>query len=46
MIKYRRKRKKIIAAGKLLPMKRSFELNNLPLGNNYILMDESTLPFE
>jgi hypothetical protein len=26
-------------------MKKDFELNNPPLGNNYILMDESTLPF-
>ncbi len=38
---------KIIAAGKSIVTneKGVFELNNLPLGNNYILMDESTLPF-
>jgi len=38
---------KIIAAGKSLVTneKGVFEFNNLPLGNNYILMDESTLPF-
>lgn len=38
---------KIIAAGKSLVTneKGSFELNNLPLGKNYILLDESTLPF-
>ncbi|MGZ9735001.1 hypothetical protein [Flavobacterium sp. GNP002] len=38
---------KIIAAGKSIVTneKGVFEFNNLPLGNNYILMDESTLPF-
>lgn len=38
---------KIIAAGKSIvtDAKGVFELNNLPLGKNYILMDESTLPF-
>ena len=38
---------KIIAAGKSIVTnaKGVFELNNLPLGKNYILMDESTLPF-
>ena len=38
---------KIIAAGKSVVTndKGRFELNNLSLGKNYILMDESTLPF-
>ncbi|TDE05911.1 carboxypeptidase-like regulatory domain-containing protein [Flavobacterium sandaracinum] len=38
---------KIIAVGKSIVTneKGIFEFNNLPLGNNYILMDESTLPF-
>ncbi|HEA29692.1 MAG TPA: hypothetical protein ENH91_06815 [Leeuwenhoekiella sp.] len=37
---------KIIAAGKTLAAdeKGTFEINNLPLGNNYIFIDESTLP--
>lgn len=38
---------KIIAVGKSIVTneKGIFEFNNLPLGTNYILMDESTLPF-